>query len=66
MKRRWQALQLARSINKSASVILGSPFAEQSDLSKTATIAPRGFASVVMRENVFVGTAMKRRSVRRC
>ena len=35
---------------------------EQIASGKTAIIVPRGFADAVMKENVFVGTAMKRRA----
>ncbi len=38
------------------------PLAEQIASGKTAIIVPEGFEKAVMEENVFVGTAMKRRS----
>ena len=39
------------------------PLAEQIASGKTAIIVPEGFEDAVMKENVFVGTAMKRRSM---
>ena len=36
---------------------------EQIASGKTAIIVPQGFADAVMKENVFVGTAMKRRAI---
>ena len=38
------------------------PLAEQIASGKTAIIVPQGFVDSVMRENVFAGTAMKRRA----
>ena len=38
------------------------PLAEQIASGKTAIIVPQGFVDSVMKENVFVGTAMKRRA----
>ena len=39
------------------------PLEKQLASGKTAILVPQGFADAVMRENVFVGTAMKRRSM---
>ena len=38
------------------------PLDEQLASGKTAIIVPKGYADAVMKENVFVGTAMKRRA----
>ena len=39
------------------------PLSEQIASGKTAIIVPQGFVSAVMKENVFVGSAMKRRAI---
>ena len=39
------------------------PLSEQIASGKTAIIVPQGFVSAVMEENVFVGSAMKRRAI---
>ncbi|MEI3347677.1 MAG: hypothetical protein V8R55_04525 [Dysosmobacter sp.] len=39
------------------------PLDEQIASGKTAIIVPQGFADAVMKENILVGTAMKRRAI---